>query len=138
MRHIRRIVIHCSATMPHQDIGVEQIDDWHKQRGWDGIGYHYVIRLDGVVEVGRPVAQVGAHARGYNSDSIGVCYVGGLNADGKPDDTRTPEQKHFMLELMRHLVASHHPAYIDGHKDLPGVNKACPCFDVKEWWNANS
>ena len=96
MRRIDRIIIHCSATNPEQDFCAADIDRWLKAKGWSGIGYHYVIKLDGTIEKGRDVSKAGAHAFGYNKRSIGVCYIGGVDMDGKPSDTRTEEQKRAM------------------------------------------
>ena len=90
MRKVNLLVIHCAATKPNMDIGRDEIDSWHKARGWSGIGYHYVIRRDGRIESGRPVEQAGAHASGYNANSIGICLVGGINHNGKPEFQSTP------------------------------------------------
>jgi len=125
------IVIHCSAVRPGQTSSAKQIDSWHRKRGFDGIGYHYVIRRDGSVEKGRPEAKVGAHAKGYNAHSIGICYEGGLNEQGKAADTRTPEQKEAILKLLRELMARYPGCKVVGHRDL-GARKSCPCFDAIE------
>jgi len=128
MRKIKYIIIHCSAVKPTQTSSAAQIDAWHKARGYRCIGYHYVIRRDGTIERGRPDAAIGAHCNGYNAESIGVCYEGGLNLLGKPADTRTEAQKSSMLELLRELKRKYPEAVIRGHNDFS--NKACPCFDV--------
>lgn len=94
------------------------------------MGYHYYITRDGTVHAGRPLYQEGAHATGYNRRSIGVCYEGGLNPNGKPADTRTPAQKETLRKLLIRLKTDYPEVRIVGHRDLPGVNKACPCFDV--------
>ena len=83
MRTITLIIIHCSAVRPNQTSSAKEIDLWHRKRGWSGIGYHYVVRRDGTIETGRPEAKVGAHCLNHNKYSIGVCYEGGLDADGK-------------------------------------------------------
>lgn len=128
------IVIHCAATPPGMDIGAAEIDGWHRERGWSGIGYHYVIRLNGQIEAGRELDAVGAHAYGYNSRSIGVCYVGGLGPDRKTAaDTRTLEQRHALADLVHELKELYPAARVVGHCDLPGVHKACPSFDVASW-----
>ena len=100
------IIIHCSATREGQDIGAKEIDAMHKQRVFNGIGYHYVIRLNGKVEKGRNETAIGAHCNtkgfskeSYNRHSIGICYVGGLDKAGKAKDTRTPEQKEALIDL---------------------------------------
>jgi N-acetyl-anhydromuramyl-L-alanine amidase AmpD len=138
MREINRLVVHASATRPGQDIGVREIRRWHKRRGWRDIGYHFVIRRNGVCETGRPVQQIGAHARGFNRDSIGICMVGGIDARGRPMDNFTGAQYRTLLALLKFLVTSHSPSEIVGHRDLPGVNKACPCFDVADWLRAQA
>lgn len=132
-REIDRIVVHCSATKEGQDFSAKDIDRWHRDRGFNKIGYHFVVKLNGEIEIGRGINEVGAHAAGYNSKSIGVCYVGGLDGRGKPADTRTEEQKDSMMWLMKKLIElpSRKPIIL-GHRDLPNVNKACPCFDAKE------
>ena len=134
MRHITLIVIHCSAVKPDQQSSAAQIDSWHRQRGFHlGIGYHYVIRRDGTLEMGRPEYMVGAHCKNHNQHSIGVCYEGGLNARGDPADTRTEAQKRTMLSLLRELKERYPKAIIVGHHNLNPL-KACPCFDaVKEY-----
>ncbi len=134
MRDINRIVIHCSATTPSMDIGVGTIRGWHVlERGWSDVGYHFVITRDGQVQAGRPLERAGAHAKGYNKNSIGICYVGGLDKDFKPEDNRTDEQKIAMYQLIIELERRFNVDYIGGHCDLPKVTKACPSFDVKEW-----
>lgn len=126
------IVVHCSATPEGKPFTAKDIDAWHRQRGWAGIGYHYVIHLDGSIEAGRPEDAVGAHVEGFNRNSLGVVYIGGLAEDGKfPKDTRTAEQKAALLALLRHLKAKHPNAAVQGHRDFPHVAKACPSFDAK-------
>lgn len=134
MRSINLIVIHCSAVRPDQTSSARQIDQWHRQMHYKCIGYHYVIRRNGVVEQGRPVCDVGAHCgRIFNAHSIGICYEGGLDINGQPADTRTEAQKLSMLNLLKSLANKYPDSIIVGHRDLPGVHKACPCFDVGEW-----
>lgn len=129
MRKITKIIIHCSATPEGSDYTVADIDRWHKQRGWKGIGYHYVIYRDGSVHPGRPVEQIGAHCTGHNANSIGICYIGGLAADNKtPKDTRTPAQIQALRDLVGELKKKYPNATIHGHREF--ANKACPCFDV--------
>ena len=134
MRHITLIVIHCSAVKPDQQSSAAQIDSWHRQRGFHlGIGYHYVIRRDGTLEMGRPEYMVGAHCKNHNQHSIGVCYEGGLNARGDPADTRTEAQKRTMRQLVDELRQRYPKAIVVGHHNLNPL-KACPCFDaVKEY-----
>ena len=137
MRTITLIVIHCSAVRPGQRSTAKDIDKWHKDRGWKGIGYHYVIRRDGSIEKGRDISEVGAHCYPHNSHSIGICYEGGLDEKGKEADTRTPEQKKALRKLVVQLHQQFPKALIVGHSDLE-PSKPCPCFDViKEFaeWN---
>lgn len=134
MRKIDGIIIHCSATPEGRDVSAATIRQWHKAKGWNDIGYHYIIRLDGTVEVGRPVEQPGAHCTGHNQTTIGVCYIGGVAKDGKtPKDTRTDAQKASLLELVKTLQTVHRvpSSNIFGHNEF--ANKACPSFDVQVW-----
>ena len=128
------IIIHCSATREGQDAKAADIKRWHKERGFDDIGYHYVIDLDGTIEKGRDEALVGAHCKGHNATSIGICYVGGCDKNMKPKDTRTPEQKRSMLSLVRKLVNKYKipVTQIWAHHDFD-KHKACPSFDVSEF-----
>lgn len=130
-RHIDLIVIHCSATRSNRSFPLEAVIACHRARGFATVGYHYYITRDGVVHAGRPLYQEGAHATGYNRRSIGVCYEGGLNPDGKPADTRTPAQKETLRKLLFRLKTDYSHARIVGHRDLPNVAKECPCFDAK-------
>lgn len=123
---MKRIIVHCSATYAHQDTTAKDIDRWHKQRGWSGIGYHFVIRRNGYMEAGRPLDKPGAHAKGFNHE-MGVCLIGGLGEDGEPEDNFTTEQ----FETLRALVSLRPELEVVGHCDLPGVTKSCPCFNVK-------
>lgn len=128
MRAIDTIVIHCSATPAGKDYTARDIDRWHKNRGWKGIGYHFVIRLDGTIELGRPLAEVGAHVKGHNKHSIGICYIGGGYKE--PQDTRTVPQVHALRALALSLKSLFPDAKVVGHRDLY-AGKACPSFDVK-------
>lgn len=129
MRTINKIIIHCSATPEGKDFRAKDIDLWHKQRGFTGIGYHYVIDLDGTVEKGRDEALVGAHCVGQNQCSIGICYIGGLDKYGKtPKDTRTEVQKVSLKTLVNNLKNKYPGISVHGHNEF--ANKACPCFYV--------
>lgn len=129
MRTINKIIIHCSATPEGKDFRAKDIDLWHRQRGFTGIGYHYVIDLDGKVEIGRDETRVGAHCVGQNQCSIGICYIGGLDKDGKiPKDTRTGAQKIALKTLVNSLKNKYPGASVHGHNEF--ANKACPCFNV--------
>lgn len=129
MRTITLLIIHCSAVRPGQTSSAAQIDLWHRQRGWNGIGYHYVVRRDGTLEKGRDEALPGAHCQGHNRHSIGICYEGGLDASGRAADTRTPAQKERLLKLLNELKKRYPHALITGHHTLD-PSKACPCFDA--------
>lgn len=133
MRTITEIIIHCTATDRAQKVTVEDIDRWHKQRGWLEIGYHYVIHQNGVTEKGRDDEKIGAHCLGHNQSSIGICYVGGYDKESKQyTDTRTPAQKTAMLDLIL-LLVTRYPSItaIHGHNYYNHL-KECPCFDVEK------
>ena len=135
IREVEYLVIHCSATPEDMDIGAEEIRRWHLQRGWLDIGYHYFIRRDGLVEKGRNDNVPGAHARGYNEKSLGICLIGGVESDKQtPEANYTHAQWDSLEHLVRTLSGDHEDAVVVGHRDLPGVGKACPSFDAPEWW----
>jgi N-acetylmuramoyl-L-alanine amidase len=128
-RRINEIIVHCSATREGRDYTVADITKWHKQRGFNDIGYHYVIYRDGSIHNGRDVNLVGAHCTNHNAHSIGVCYIGGCKTDGtSPKDTRTDAQKAALLSLLKDLRKKYPFAKIHGHRDF--ANKACPSFDA--------
>ena len=130
MRAIKEIIVHCTATKPSVDWGVKEIRRCHiNDKGWADIGYHYVIRLNGFIERGRAEWRQGAHCVGHNRHSIGVCYVGGLDQNGNPSDTRTPAQRRAMLTLLKELTQKYH-CEIHGHNEYS--SKACPCFNAYE------
>lgn len=144
------IVIHCSATPANRDIGAADIDAMHKSRGWQGIGYHLVVRRDGKVEAGRPLYAVGAHTLEYNHRSVAVCMVGGLAADLKSTENNfTAEQWASLAKTVEFLKLMFPKAKIVGHRDLSkdqnndGVIdkwewvKTCPAFSVKDWLKNN-
>jgi len=145
MRNIDLIVVHCSATREGIDVPVGIIRMWHKERGFRDIGYHFVIGVDGVIHKGRNIDIPGAHAKGYNANSVGVCYVGGLDSEGNPKDTRTTAQIHALrgiISAIKSLVGE--DIKVVGHRDLSvDLNgdgaisknewiKACPCFEISE------
>jgi len=150
MRDIDMLVVHCSATKAALDVDVEDIRRWHTEapRNWSDIGYHYVITRAGDLQKGRPVERTGAHCKGHNSTSLGICMVGGLNASGEPENNFTAPQFETLELLVESLVTSHPGAEVLGHRDLsPDVDgdgeveewewvKDCPCFDVRVWHNA--
>ena len=130
-RVIKEIIVHCSATAEGRDFTVEDIRRWHKQQGWSDIGYHYVIGRHGEKWTGRDVDVSGAHCEGHNRNSIGVCYIGGLDASGKKaKDTRTLQQKAVMLSVLTELKRLYPQAKIYGHRDF--ARKDCPSFDAKK------
>lgn len=150
MKTIDAIIIHCSATKVGQDLRAKDIDRMHRQRGFNQIGYNFVIDLDGTVEPGRDIAFDGAHCNtkgfsttSYNKHSIGICYIGGLDANGKPADTRTSAQRANLRQLVAKLCKEYPIVEVLGHRDTsPDLNgngevepveyiKACPCFDVR-------
>ncbi len=137
MRKINKIIVHCTATQEGKEISVDTIRKWHLKRGWSDIGYHYVISLDGLTQVGRPIERSGAHTKGENKDSIGITYVGGVEAErgenGKwmAKDTRTDEQKRSLLNLLTTLKSIYgEDITIHGHREFAA--KSCPCFDAYE------
>ena len=144
MRKIDLIVIHCSATREDRCFTEFDLDVCHRRRGFNGPGYHFYIRKDGRIVSTRPVEKIGAHAKGHNATSIGICYEGGLDARGRPKDTRTEWQAHSMRVLVKTLLKQYPGSRVCGHRDLsPDLNangeiepeewiKQCPCFNVIE------
>lgn len=134
-RDIREIIVHCAATPEGRDYTVADIDLWHRQRGFQQIGYHVVVYRDGSIHEGRPLTMAGAHCKGHNAHSIGICYIGGVAADGRtPKDTRTPEQRRALRALVEQLKREYPHAIVLGHCDL-NPTKACPCFDASKEYN---
>ena len=131
MRKINKIILHCTATPEGRHTTVENIRLWHKAQGWSDIGYHYVVYLDGSIHPGRPIEVSGAHTKGLNKNSIGVAYVGGINAmNFKAKDTRTPEQKEALDCLLNELMGTYKGATLHGHNEF--APKACPSFNVQK------
>lgn len=132
MRKINKIIIHCSATPEGREHDVADIRRWHLKRGFNDIGYHYLIHIDGTIEEGRPINKQGAHCSGQNRGSIGICYVGGMSKDmKKAKDTRTQAQKDSLINLMHELIYKYNKDMtIHGHNEY--ANKACPSFNVQE------
>ena len=138
MRDIDKFIIHASSTTQYQDYGVDDIRKWHLKRGWSDIGYHYVIRRDGTVEVGRPVEKAGAHCRGHNEASIGICLVGGMEkylGEEHYVNNFTFFQGVAISSLVLYLQEIYGYLPIYGHKDLikRGTPKACPCFEIDDF-----
>ena len=143
MRTINLIVVHCSATREDKSFTEHDLDVCHRRRGFNGVGYHFYIRKNGDIKSTRPLERIGAHSRGFNRESIGICYEGGLDVHGCPADTRTPEQRAALRLLVHQLLETFPGSRVCGHRDLsPDRNgngeiepeewiKACPCFEVK-------
>lgn len=132
MKEVLYIVVHCSSTKVNQKVTVEDIDRWHRARGWaGGCGYHWIILQDGTIQPGRPESVAGSHVRHYNQHAIGVCYIGGMDEKGRYADTRTPEQKAALWFLLSDLKTAYPKAKIVGHRDFPNVAKLCPLFDAQ-------
>ena len=131
MRVINKLIVHCSATREGMNVSRDTIRDWHLARGFNDIGYHFYIDLDGNIHKGRDIAKIGAHSKGQNRSSIGICYCGGVESDGKtPKDTRNEAQKEALLCVLRTMKAMYPDAVIHSHRDF--ANKACPSFDATE------
>lgn len=134
-RNIKELIVHCSATPEGKDYSVDTIRQWHLQRGFSDIGYHYVVYRDGSIHIGRDESIIGAHCTGHNTNSIGICYIGGCAVDGKtPKDTRTEAQKNSLLKLLGELKKKYPKAVIHSHKDY--ANKACPSFDATKEYSS--
>lgn len=127
-RDVREIIVHCSATPQGRRVTVADIDRAHRLRGFNGIGYHYLVGLDGEVWAGRSEAVIGAHCSGHNARSVGVCYVGGVDSRMHPVDTRTEAQRRSLRKLMELLRLRYPGATVHGHREFAA--KACPCFDA--------
>ena len=135
-RTIKEIIVHCTATPEGRIETVESVRNMHKARGFSDIGYHYLIGLNGERWEGRNVNLIGAHCEGHNSNSIGVCYVGGVDKKMQAKDTRTEKQKDALVVLLKDLRKLYPKAKIYGHRDFDKKGKACPSFDAtKEYKN---
>tara|TARA_R110001632_G_C11350460_1_gene418356 strand:- start:2848 stop:3282 length:435 start_codon:yes stop_codon:yes gene_type:complete len=129
MRTIENFIIHCSATPEGRDVTVDTIRRWHLKRGWSDVGYHFICLLDGTIKKGRPQEKIGAHTKGKNNHSIGICYIGGMDENMEHSkDTRTEAQKKSLVRLLLNLKSEHCDAVVNSHKDFS--NKACPSFDA--------
>lgn len=137
MRDINTLIVHCSATYKNMDIGVAEIRDWHiKENGWADIGYHYVIRRDGETENARPIDIAGAHAKGHNHDSIGICLIGGIDDKNKPEFNFTFSQITSLMQLIDRLKVGRPWLDVIGHNKVS--DKACPVFDVAALYNGGA
>ena len=129
MREVNKIIIHCSATVEGVNVSTATIKSWHvKGRGWSDIGYHFIIGLDGAIDYGRPISRQGAHTKGENADSIGICYIGGLSDKKRAKDTRTEAQKKALIKILKTLTHIYPNATIHSHFEY--ANKSCPCFNA--------
>lgn len=134
-RKINTIIVHCSATNNTKDFDAHDIDRWHLDRGFSGIGYHYVVLRDGTLQKGRWTDAIGAHARGHNSSTLGICYIGGLDSKGRVTmDEMTPEQEHTLHTTLKTLLGLYglKNSSILGHNELPKVTKSCPCLSMSQ------
>lgn len=133
MRAIKYIVIHCTATP--QTAKVSSIQNyWKTQLGWKSPGYHKVIVPNGTIIVLAPDTAICNGVAGHNSDSLHVSYIGGVDANNKPLDNRTEDQKLALLQVVSEWKKKYPNAIVQGHRDFPGVAKACPSFDARAWW----
>lgn len=130
---ISEIILHCSATKEGKEFSIKDIDKWHRDRGFKKVGYHYVIKLDGTIEKGREENEIGAHCTNHNNKSIGICYIGGLDDNGKPKDTRTQLQKDSLNNLVKDLMKKYGLKLEDVHGHYEFANKACPCFKIESF-----
>lgn len=134
-RKIKKIIVHCSATNNTKNFDAHDIDRWHLNRGFAGIGYHYVVLRDGTLQKGRWTDAVGAHASGHNNDTIGICYIGGLDGKGRVAmDGLTPKQHKTLITTLKTLMGLYglYPADVLGHNELPKVTKSCPCLNMSD------
>lgn len=130
MRNITHLVVHCSATP--QNTTIESIKNyWKTVRKWVSPGYHFIIKANGEIVQLLDIGQISNGVAGRNSTLINICYLGGVNTSGIPVDNRTPAQKTSLLSLLTELKRKFPNAIIQGHRDFPGVAKACPSFDAK-------
>jgi len=129
------IAIHCSATRPSQDVDAAWIDELHKAKGWDSIGYNWFIKCDGTIEEGRPRDDQGAHVSGYNHCSLGVCMSGGVTEeDGITAENNFSKAQWASLDsLVDRMVRCYSHSVVIGHRDYPDVAKECPSFDAIKW-----
>lgn len=132
------IIVHCSATPAKMDVDVKEIDRWHRAKGWLKVGYHFVIKRDGTVQKGRDLMEPGAHAKGYNHCSVGVCMVGGMDAANKQPEANFTEAQFTSLHLkLRELREQFPNARVIGHNEVEPA-KACPSFSVQSWIDHNA
>jgi|TARA_R110000796_G_scaffold120248_5_gene234394 N-acetylmuramoyl-L-alanine amidase len=135
---VKYIVVHCSITPPSMDIGARQIDRLHRERGFLGCGYHFVIKRDGTLEFGRPLHRAGAHVRRKNKFTVGICLIGGMRQDNpNPEINYTDKQMAVLRETIDKLIAEEFPtATVKGHVDFD-KGKTCPNFDAGHWYETD-
>jgi N-acetylmuramoyl-L-alanine amidase len=132
VRNVKYLVIHCTATP--QKTTVESIQNyWRTKLKWISPGYHYIIEANGNVNHLQPLEKPSNGVAGYNSVSINIAYIGGIDKNGFPSDNRTEKQIEQMIIILKKLVKIYPDVIIQGHRDFPNVKKDCPCFDVKKW-----
>lgn len=130
MRNINKIIVHCTATPEGREVSVNDLHRWHvEENGWSDIGYHWYVDLNGTLHECRPEYRSGAHAKGYNKNSVGICYAGGCDSEMNPKDTRTDAQKETLRCIIEDLKGRYPQAEIIGHRDVS--SKSCPSFDAK-------
>lgn len=134
------IVVHCAQTTAQHDCDITEVRDWHalpkpKGNGWMDVGYHFFIKRDGTVQIGRPHWALGAHVKDHNWEAIGVCLAGGSDADGKEEKNFNEAQWTALAALVQGLRVAYPKAVVQGHRDFPGVDKYCPSFNAKPWWD---
>ena len=134
-RRIVAIVVHCAYTKRSQNTDISDVRRWHvEERGWSDVGYHYFIKANGRIQVGRHLDRIGAHVKGHNKKTIGICLAGGMSEQGKPENNFTADQL-FSLRNLIDILRDWYPGVeVLGHRDL-APDRDCPCFDVQEWWN---
>ena len=133
MRELERIILHCSATKPGVKVSAERIKRWHIGRNFRTIGYHFVIQPNGLLEMGRPINEVGAHCKGFNKTSVGICYIGGLDAQGNACNTMTDEQVYTLAAICSAICyVSCKYVPLHGHREFNNTGKECPGFDVAQ------
>ncbi len=131
IRKIKYIAIHCTAGS--RQATVDDLWAEFRRKGWKNPGYHYVVTADGKIHQLLDTEKVSNGVKGYNNGTVNIAYTGGVDGDLKATDNRTEAQKASMAKLVRMLHGRFPSAVIQGHRDFPGVSKACPCFDVGEW-----
>ena len=139
-RKINSVVLHCSASDYHKNYDALDIDQWHKDRWGSGCGYHYIILQDGTIQKGRWLDYPGAHVKGHNKYSIGICYIGGVDENNEVVyDNETKEQKRSIIVLIDLLCSMYNlnsETQVKGHNEFPNVHKECPCLDMNEIRNS--